>query len=432
MATIYYMKRFENKRVLIGISGGIAAYKVCDLIRMLYREGASEIVAMMTSSAQSFITSLTLESLTKSYVYVNNLENTPDGMPAHVALAQDMDVLVLIPATANTIGKLAHGIADNIVTTTAATFTSKPVVIVPAMNTRMWQNPIIQKNLRILKSLDNITLVPPEVGELACGEHGEGKLANLETILLYLYKALHPQNRLYKDKRVVVTAGGTRENIDSVRYLTNRSSGKMGIAIADELFAMGADVLLLHTIPGLDKPYRIIHIETVEEISQYTKRNFKEADGLIMAAAVSDFKLSKAQKAKFKGKIKKSDNLNLELEKTDDILCAVALDKKEDQFVVGFAAESDHVLLNAREKLERKQLDMIVANDISRDDIGFGSDENEVTLLFGDKERIDLPKTAKFLIARQLLVHLYQKFLAKREEETENTEEAVPEEKTSD
>lgn len=425
------MRRFENKRILIGITGGIAAYKACDLIRMLYQEGASEVVTMLTPSAQQFVSPLTLESLSRSCVYTSNLENTPDGTPSHIALAQDMDGLVIMPASANSIAKLAHGLADNIVTTTAITFTNKPIVVVPAMNTRMWQNPIVQKNLRVLKSLDNVILVPPEVGELACGEYGEGKLASLETILLYLYKAVHPQSRLYRDKRVVVTAGGTKEPIDAVRYITNRSSGKMGIAIADELFAMGADVLLLHTIPGLDKPYRIIRVETVEEMAKYTKRNFKEADGLVMAAAVSDFQLSGVQRAKIKGKIKKNEPLTLDLVKTEDILAEVAPGKKSDQFVVGFAAESEHVLLHAREKLERKQLDMIVANDISRNDIGFGSEDNEVTLLFRDKERVDLPKTTKSMIARHLLVHLYQKFLAKREDEPDQSEENVPEEKTS-
>lgn len=425
------MQRFENKRVLLGITGGIAAYKVCDLIRMLYREGATEVVAMMTPSAQTFIPSLTIESLTRSYVYANNLENTEDGTPSHIALAQDMDVLVIVPASANTIAKLAHGMADNIVTTTAVSFTNKPIVIAPAMNTRMWQNPLVQKNLRILNSLDNVLIVPPEEGDLACGEYGEGKLAELETILLYIYKALHPQQKLFKDKRVVVTAGGTAEPIDAARVITNRSSGKMGIAVADELFAMGADVLLLHTVRGLDKPYRIIRIETVEELARYTKRNFKEADGLVMAAAVSDFQLSSAQKAKINGKIKKATSLNLELVKTEDILGELGPTKKPEQFIVGFAAESNHVLLHAREKLELKELDMIVANDISRSDIGFGSDENEVTLLFKDKERIDLPRAPKSLIARQLLVHLYQKYLAKREDEPDAKEEPIPEETTS-
>ncbi len=426
------MRRFENKRILIGITGGIAAYKACELIRMLYQHGASEVVAMMTPSAQSFITPLTIESLTRSYVYVNNLENTTDGTPSHIALAQDMDAMVILPASANSIAKLAHGMADNIVTTTAITFTDKPVVVVPAMNTRMWQNPLVQKNLRILRSLDNMTLVPPEVGELACGEYGEGKLADMDTIMLYLYKAMHPQKRLFKDKRVVVTAGGTSEPVDAVRVLTNRSSGKMGIALADELFAMGADVLLLHTIPGLDKPYRIIRVETVEDMARYTKRNFKEADGLVMAAAVSDFKASEKQQNLLQGKIKKSPHLTLELEQTEDILGELGPTKKPEQFIVGFAAESDHVLLHAREKLERKQLDVIVANDISREDIGFGSDENEVTLLFKDKERIHLPKAHKFIIARKLLVHVYQKFLAKREDEPEVLEESLAEERTSD
>jgi len=425
------MKRFENKRILVSVTGGIAAYKACDLIRMLYREGAAEVVAMMTPSAQQFVSALTFETLTKSYVYSNNMENSSEGVPAHIALAQDMDALIILPCTANTLAKLAHGFADNIVTTTAMTFTGKPITVVPTMNTRMWESPIVQKNLRTLAAMENMTIVPPDIGELACGEFGEGKLPDLETVLLYLYKSMHAHKNLFKDKRVVVTAGGTAEPIDAVRMMTNHSSGKMGIAIADELFAMGSDVLLLHTIPDISRPYRIIRMETTEDMARYTQRNFKEADGLVMAAAVADFQVASEQKD-LNTKIKKRDQLTLNLVKTQDILTLVSSDKKEGQFMVGFAAESDHVLLHAREKLERKQLDMIVANDISRTDIGFGSDENEVTLLFRDKERIDLPKAEKQLIARQLLLHLYQKFLARREDDPEESVESLPEEQASD
>ncbi len=426
------MRRFENKRILVAVTGGIAAYKACELIRMLQKEGASEVVAMMTPGAQSFLGTLTLETLTKGYVYVNAMENTPDGIPAHIALAQDMDAMIILPTTANTLAKLAHGMSDNMVTTTAITFTGKPVVIVPAMNTRMWENPLVQKNLRILKSLDHVTLVPPETGDLACGEYGDGKLASLDTALLYLYKAMHPQRRLFKDKRVVVTAGGTREPIDAVRYITNNSSGKMGVALADELFSMGADVLLLHTMENLDRPYRIIHVENAEEMGKFAKRNFKEADGIIMAAAVADFQMPPNARSAPPRKLKKQDTLSLDLVKTPDILGEIGPTKQKDQFVVGFAAESDHVIQHAREKLERKHLDMIVANDISRQDIGFASDENEVSILFRDKERIDLPKAQKSVIARQILVHLYQKFLAKREEEPEMSAKSLAEEQASD
>jgi phosphopantothenoylcysteine decarboxylase/phosphopantothenate--cysteine ligase len=192
----------------------------------------------------------------------------------------------------------------------------------------------------------------------------------------------------------------------------------MGLAIADELFAMGADVLLLHTMLDLERPYRVIRMDSAQDMAMYTIRNFKEADGIVMAAAVSDFQLADTQRTAIDGKkIKKQSELTLQLVATPDILGEIGPQKTPEQFVVGFAAESDHLLMHAREKLERKQLDMIVANDISRQDIGFGSDHNEVTLLFKDKDRIDLPRSPKFWIARQILVHLYQKYLAKREAE---------------
>jgi len=393
------MKRLENQKILVAVTGGIAAYKACDLIRRLQEEGA-QVSAMMTPAAGEFITPLTLECLTQAPVYLNNLENTLEGIPTHIALAQQMDAMVILPCSANTLAKLAYGMADNLVTTTAITFTDKPIVIAPAMNTRMWMNPLVQKNLSILSALSNTTLIPPDTGSLACGEEGEGKLADLDTVLLTIYQATHPSQNLYQGKRVVVTAGATQEPIDPVRAITNRGSGKMGIALADELFAMGADVCLIHTLPSLHKPYQTVRVQTVEELGKQTQLQFKTADGLIMAAAVSDFKVAKADQ-----KIKKQPSLNLSLEKTDDILQTLSSTKKPGQFTMGFAAESENMLAHAQEKLRYKQLDMIVANDISRDDIGFQTDENEVTLLFPDKPNIHLEKAPKWFIARDILIH---------------------------
>ncbi|MBY0403377.1 MAG: bifunctional phosphopantothenoylcysteine decarboxylase/phosphopantothenate--cysteine ligase CoaBC, partial [Cyanobacteria bacterium] len=295
---------------------------------------------------------------------------------------------------------------DNIVTTTAITFTNKPLVIVPAMNTRMWENPAVQNNIKLLKSFPNVVVVPPDKGLLACGETGEGKLADLESIKLHVYQATHPNKDLYKGKTYVVTTGGTVESIDSVRTISNISSGKMGLAIADELFAMGANVILVHTLEGdVRKPYETVSAKSVKQLEVATKKAFEKADGLIMAAAVSDFTVENPAV----GKIKKQAKMTLELVKTHDFLVDIGNSKKPGQVVVGFAAEAVDLITNAKGKLEKKNLDMIVANDISRKDIGFKSDENEVTLLFREGENKPLPKASKSLIARGLLTELHQR-----------------------
>lgn len=406
------MTRFDHKRILIGITGGIAAYKACEVIRMLQREGAAQVLALMTPEATQFITPLTLESLTRHPVYTTHLENTPDGIPTHVWLAQQMDAFLMVPASANTLGKLAHGLGDNLLTTTALTFTDKPLVIAPAMNTRMWENPLVQHNVKHLEKVPFITIVPPQVGDLACGEHGDGKLASPERILAYLAQALHPHRTLFYGKTVLITAGGTAEPIDAVRTLTNRSSGKMGIALADELFAMGATVCLVHTLPTLDKPYPTVFVETARDMQTAVQQYVDTADIVLMAAAVADFK---APDHLANHKVKKQDTWTLTLEKNPDILQSLGAGKKTGQLIVGFAAESEHVMDYAQEKLVQKHLDMIVANDISRPDIGFGSEDNEVTLLCHNEAPVRLQKASKQLIARQILLHLYQRFLAPRE-----------------
>lgn len=398
--------RFQGKSILVAVSGGIAAYKACDVIRMLQKEGAKKVVAMMTPHAKEFIGPLTLESLTMNPVLIEHLENTTNGTPTHIAMAQEMDAMVVVPATAETIKEMAHGGAGNLLTSTALTFTNKPLIIAPAMNTRMWENPLVQQNIQTLRSLPNVTIVPPGEGLLACGEVGEGKLADVSSISLHTYQATHPFRNLYKGKTVVVTTGGTEEPIDSVRIISNISSGKMGLAVADELFAMGANVILVHTLDGeLNKPYETVPVKSVKEMEKATKEAFARADGLVMAAAVSDF----TPKNVATGKIKKMAEMVLPLVKTHDFLVDIGQSKKAEQFVVGFAAESSDLVQNAKGKLERKNLDMIVANDISRKDIGFKSDENEVTLLFREGENVLIPKASKAMIARGFLKQLHER-----------------------
>lgn len=408
MSPVLPSQRFESQRIVLGVCGGIAAYKVCDLIRELYRQGAQTVTALMTPSASAFITPLTLESLTRRPVYQDNAGVMPeDGTPVHIAMAQQHDVMMIVPATANMLAKLAYGMADDIVSTTALTFTGKPIVVAPAMNGRMWTNPAVLRNRATLEAQENMTLVTPQSGVMACGEEGEGKLAPESHLLLSLYQALHPLAGGLQGKRVVITAGGTQEPLDDVRTITNRSSGKMGIALADECYAMGADVTLIHTLGDAlpTKPYTTLAATTVVSMADLTIGAFQAADMLVMAAAVSDFTLSKDVVGKVD---KRAGSWDLHLVPTMDILKACSAMKQSHQAVIGFAAE--HPLSpedqggrpRAMRKLKEKYLDLMVLNDVSRSDIGFAADDNEVTLLHPDGHVVHVSKRPKFLVAREI------------------------------
>ena len=410
MTLLQSPQRFESQRILLGVCGGIAAYKVCDLIRELYRQGAQAVTVVMTLSAAAFITPLTLESLTRRPVYQDNTGVMPDdGTPVHIAMAQQHDVMMIVPTTANMLAKLAYGMADDIVSTTALTFTDKPVVVAPAMNTRMWTNPAVMRNCATLKAQSNITLVPPQSGLMACGEEGEGKLAPESHLLLSLYQALNPHAGVLRGKRVVITAGGTQEPLDDVRTITNRSSGKMGVALADECYAMGAQVTLIHTLGDAlgTKPYSTLAATTVASMADLTIGAFQSADMLVMAAAVSDFKLPNDVSGKVD---KRAGSWDLQLVPTMDILKTCSAMKQPHQTVVGFAAE--HPLSpndeggrpRAMQKLKEKYLDLMVLNDVSRADIGFAADNNEVTLLYPDGHSQTVSKRPKFLVAREIAV----------------------------
>lgn len=395
---------FSGKTIAIGITGGIAAYKACDLIRELYRRNAERVICIMTPAAEAFITPLTLQALSRNPVYTSELSIDASGVPIHIVLAQQADALMILPATTNVIAKLSQGLADDLVTTTAITFTRKPVLVVPAMNTRMWEHPLTRDNIQRLKTLAGYTIVEPCAGHLACGETGDGHLADQETVLQALYKAIHPQAGIYKGVRAVVTAGGTAEPIDPVRLISNRSSGKMGLALADELFAMGADVTLVTTRPPGPRPYQLITVQTATEMQKALNDHFERTDLLLMAAAVSDFAVE--QPADQKIKREHTSNPTLQLVSNPDILASLGERKKTGQMLVGFAAESQDLIRNATDKMRRKHLDAIVANDISRSDIGFDADENEVTLLLADQPPQTLPRAPKNEIARTLLTRL--------------------------
>jgi phosphopantothenoylcysteine decarboxylase/phosphopantothenate--cysteine ligase len=401
---------FTGKTIAIAITGGIAAYKACDLIRELYRRGAHRVICVMTPTAESFIPSLTLQALSRFPVYASELAVDHAGVPIHIVVAQQADALLIVPATVDTIAKLAHGTADNLVTTSAITFTGKPVLVAPAMNTRMWDNPLTRENLQKLRSLPNYTIIEPASGSLACGETGEGHLADPETILQAVYKAVHTQVGMFQGLRAVVTAGGTVEPIDPVRVISNRSSGKMGLALADELNAMGADVTLITTRPPVGRSYSVVPVQTSEEMKNALDERFEQTDLLFMAAAISDYKVQSPATQKIKRENQPETQLNLVA--NPDILAELGQRKRPGQLLVGFAAESNDLVQNATEKLRRKNLDAMVANDISRSDIGFESEHNEVTLLFPDASPQVLERASKTLIARRVLTLLYDKLMS--------------------
>ena len=384
----------SGKTVLIGITGGIAAYKICELIRK-YKRANANVKVVCTPNALNFVTKLTLQTLSKNNVYVEEFD-IKDYNPEHISLADEADIMVIAPATANTVSKIANGICDNLLTSVACAFT-KPVIIAPAMNCNMWENPIIQENLHKL----HYTILEPESGFLACGYSGKGRLCSVDkifdkTVELINYKPLI-------GKKIVVTSGGTIEEIDPVRYISNYSSGKMGLALADCAKSMGAEVTLI-TTKDVSRKYDVIKVKSALDMKSAVEREFDNFDCLIMAAAVADFRVKEASEEKIK---KTDDNeMTLALVKNPDILKEISK-KKGEKIVVGFCAESENLLENAKEKIAKKGCDYLIANDISRKDIGFSSDYNEVVIL--DKNGIvkKLEKTDKMTIARQILEAIY-------------------------
>ena len=391
----------SGKNILIGISGGIAAYKICELIRMFKRQNAN-VRVICTPNALNFVTKLTLQNLSQNEVGIQEFD-VADFKPEHISYADEADIMIIAPATANTISKIATGICDNLLTSVVCAF-KKPVIIAPAMNCNMWDNPVIQENLKKLSTL-GYKILEPESGFLACGYEGKGRLCSLEKIL---EEAAAILNSTGSKKKYVITAGGTVEDIDPVRYISNYSSGKMGIALADEAFFQGNDVVLISTV-DVKRPYKVIKVKSAQDMQNAVNEEFENADYIIMAAAVADYRV----KTKSDQKIKKTndDSLTLELIKNPDILKGLCDRKKEemlkqvkhDRIIVGFCAESENLLENAREKIQKKGCDFLIANDISRKDIGFSSDYNEVTILNKNGGIKKLERAAKNEIARKIL-----------------------------
>lgn len=389
----------SGKTVLIGITGGIAAYKICELIRMFKRRNAN-VRVICTPNALNFVTKLTLQNLSQNEVGIEEFE-IPDFKPEHISYADEADIMVIAPATANTIAKIANGICDNLLTSVVSAF-KKPVIIAPAMNCNMWENPIIQENIQKLYKY-GYEIVEPETGFLACGYNGTGRLASLDKIFDKTVEILNSKKKL-TGKKFVITAGGTIEDIDPVRYISNYSSGKMGIALADEAYKMGAETILI-TTKDVQKPYKTIKVKSASEMQTAAENEFNNAACVIMAAAVADYRVKNPAEQKMKKT--DADMITLELVKNPDILKELCA-QKTTQIVVGFCAESENLIENAKEKIQKKGCDYLIANDISRKDIGFSSDYNEVVILDKNGGQKRLERASKNEIARKIIEAIYE------------------------
>lgn len=467
----------KNKNILIGITGGIAAYKICPLIR-LYKQAGASVRVVVTPNALNFVTKLTLQTLSCNEVYVDNFE-IDEFKPEHIALTE-ADIFVIAPASANTIGKIANGICDNLLLSTACAF-SKPILVVPAMNENMWNNPFVQDNLSKLKS-HGYNVLEPESGFLACGANGVGRMKEPDEIFdktieiltsscpsdtivrsvsgvtsdLHLTGSCPTENPLtagegihkLKGKKILITAGGTREKIDPVRYITNASSGKMGIALADNAYKMGAEVTLISTFK-VEKPYKNIVADSALEMEKAVKENLATQDCVIMAAAVSDYRVENISEQKIKkgtphpqplshkGRgeddfdtdpfanpqgTRKENCLTLKLVENPDILkeiCTMRLTPSRISstliagevnvpIIAGFCAESENLLENAKAKIQKKGCDFLIANDISRKDIGFNVDKNEVYIIDKSLNIKHIEKDTKENIAKRILEEIFE------------------------
>lgn len=387
-----------NKNILIGITGGIAAYKICNLIR-LYKKAGANVRVVLTPNALNFVTKLTLQTLSGNEVYVDNFE-IDEYKPEHIALTES-DIFVIAPASANTIGKIANGICDNLLLSTACAF-SKPILIAPAMNENMWKNPFVQENLNKLKN-NGCQIIEPETGFLACGTNGIGRMKEPEEIFEKTVEILS-EKQILKGKKFLITAGGTREKIDPVRYITNSSSGKMGLALADCAFKMGAEVTLVSTFKA-EKPYKNIITPTALEMERAVKENLEGQDCVIMAAAVSDYRVENISEQKIK---KQGGEMTLKLVENPDILQEICRNKLPQPLIIGFCAESENLIENAKSKIQKKGCDYLIANDISRKDIGFNTDENEVYIIDKNLNINHIEKDTKLNIAKRILEEIFE------------------------
>ena len=391
------MNFLDRKKILLIICGGIAAYKALDVIRLIKKNGA-QVKTILTENAKKFVTPLSVVSLSQEKVYTQLFDHENEAEMDHISLSRWADLILIAPATANTISKLSYGLADDLATTVTLA-SNKKIFLAPAMNVRMWEHKSNKDNIKKLKTF-GYEMIGPNIGDMACGEYGEGKMSEPTEILNYLNQYFKKLNNVNK-KRAIVTAGPTQEFIDPVRYITNRSSGKQGFEIANSLNRNGFDTTLISGPSNqiADPNIKLIKVKTAEEMYEETLNNLP-ADVAVFSAAVGDWKIKNYNK----NKIKKKDNLVLNLEKNIDILNNVSNHNSlRPKLVIGFAAETMNLELNAKNKLTEKNCDWIIANDISKKDIGFESDENSVSIFYKNQDFEEIKKTSKSNLADKIV-----------------------------
>lgn len=398
------MLNLSSKNIILGISGGIAAYKSVELMRLLQKQGA-DVKVILTDSAQEFVTPLTFQVLSGNPVYTKMFGDEYETKVRHIEWAEKADCVIIAPATANIIGKIANGISDDVLSTFMMAVDC-PVVICPAMNSKMYENRIVQRNLDILEQ-EGFIIVEPASGELACGTQGKGRFPDHDYIVDQLISSLTTKDLL--GKKVLITAGPTRESFDPVRYITNHSSGKMGYSLAKMAKLRGADVTLVSGPTNLQTPYGVnkIPVTTAKEMADQVFSHMEENDIIIKVAAVADYSPVHVEDKKIK---KKSDDLTLNLTKNTDILKEVGK-KKKNQILVGFAAETNEMEEYAAGKLVEKNLDMIVGNIVGIPSSGFGSDTNKVTMFFKSGDSVELPSMEKDNVANAIIDRIIKRFL---------------------
>lgn len=390
----------KGKTVVLGVTGSIAAYKIANLASMLVKQHC-DVHVIMTQNATNFINPITFETLTNNKCLVDTFDRNFQFHVAHVSLAQKADVMLIAPASANIIAKLAHGIADDMLSTTALACNA-PILVSPAMNTRMYENPITQDNIETLRNYD-FTIIEPDTGMLACRDVGAGKMPSETVLLDYIMKEIACEKDLY-GKRILITAGPTREAIDPVRFISNHSTGKMGYAIAKRAMLRGADVTLVTGPVSLTPPpfVDVVSVDSAKDMFEVVTARAGEQDIIIKSAAVADYTPETVADQKIK---KKEGDMSIPLSRTQDILGYLGSNKKEGQLLCGFSMETEHMLENSRKKLEKKNADMIVANNLRQTGAGFGTDTNIVTFITKDNE-IELPLLSKEEVADALLTEL--------------------------
>ena len=390
----------KDKTILLGVTGSIAAYKIASLASMLVKQHA-KVHVIMTQNATNFINPITFETLTGNKCLVETFDRNFEFQVEHVSLAKQADLALVAPASANVIGKMAHGIADDMLTTTLLACKA-PILVSPAMNTNMYENPIVQDNLHTLEHY-GMKIITPAFGYLACGDTGTGKMPEPETLYAHIEAEIACEKDLI-GKRVLITAGATQESLDPVRYLTNHSTGKMGYALAKAAMLRGAEVTLVSAPTHLSAPLHTTIIPVVSALDMFeaVESRFEDTDILIMAAAVADYR----PKAFVDHKIKKKEGDNtLELARTTDIVGTLGARKRADQLICGFSMETENLLENSLQKLKKKNMDMIAANNLRVEGAGFGTETNVVTLLRPDQV-IELPLMSKLEVAHQILNQL--------------------------